>query len=240
MTEKSCVPDTAAVCENLQRVREQIEDACARCGRSRDEVRLMAVTKTVEAARINAAIRQGVTLIGENRVQEYRQKQPELLPVETHLIGHLQTNKVSRIVGQVAMIQSVDSLHLAQAIEQEAVRQNRCVEILAEVNIGGELSKSGVTAAEAAEFCAALREMPHLRLRGLMTVPPICETESEKRKYFSKMYQLFIDIQGKIVDNKNMNILSMGMSDDFVQAIQEGSTLVRVGSAIFGKRQYTV
>lgn len=237
MTEKWPVPEAADIKENLFRVRERIAEACARYGRREEDVTLLAVTKTVSAERINAAISCGVKEIGENRVQELLQKQPLLLPVEAHLIGHLQTNKVGQILGKVTMIQSVDSLHLAAAIQKGAEKLGISVDVLAEVNIGGEESKSGVSPDEAEEFCAALAAYPALRLRGLMTVPPISDSEKEKREYFFRMSQLFIDIQGKNVDNNSMNILSMGMSDDYVEAIAEGSTMVRIGSAIFGKRQ---
>lgn len=239
MTEKLCNPD-AALRDNLLRVRESIASACARAGRRENEVTLLAVSKTVTPERINEAIRLGVDRIGENRVQEYLGKRDALLPVEAHLIGHLQTNKVNQIVGKVAMIQSVDSLHLAEALDAAAQKRGLTLDILAEVNIGGEEAKSGVSPEEAAEFCARLQEMTALRLCGLMTVPPISETEVEKRKYFSEMCRLFIDIRDKNRDNKNIHILSMGMSDDFEEAILEGSTMVRIGSAIFGKRQYNI
>lgn len=237
MTEKWPAPETADVIDNLSRVRERIANACARYGRKEDEVTLLAVTKTVPPHRINAAISCGVGQIGENRVQELLEKQSLLLPVQTHLIGHLQTNKVNQIVGKVAMIQSVDSLRLAAAVCKAAEKQGIRADILAEVNIGGEESKSGVSPGEAEEFCTALAACPALRLRGLMTVPPISDTEAKKREYFSRMSQLFIDIRSKIVDNRNMDILSMGMSEDYVEAIAEGSTMVRIGSAIFGRRQ---
>ncbi len=242
MTEKLCNPEQerAALRDNLLRVRESIASACARAGRREDEVTLLAVSKTVAPERINQAIELGVDRIGENRVQEYLGKRDALLPVEAHLIGHLQTNKVNQIVGKVAMIQSVDSLHLATALNAAAQKRGLTLDVLAEVNIGGEEAKSGVSPEAAAEFCAQLQEMPALRLCGLMTVPPISETETEKRKYFSEMCRLFIDIRDKNRDNKDIHILSMGMSDDFEEAILEGSTMVRIGSAIFGKRQYNI
>lgn len=242
MTEKLCNPEQerTALRDNLLRVRESIASACARAGRHEDEVTLLAVSKTVAPERINQAIEMGVDRIGENRVQEYLGKRDALLPVEAHLIGHLQTNKVNQIVGKVAMIQSVDSPHLATALNAAAQKRGLTLDVLAEVNIGGEEAKSGVSPETAAEFCAQLQEMPALRLCGLMTVPPISETEAQKRKYFSEMCRLFIDIRDKNRDNKNIHILSMGMSDDFEEAILEGSTMVRIGSAIFGKRQYNI
>lgn len=242
MTEKLCNPEQerAALYENLSRVQEAIAAACARAGRREEEVTLLAVTKTVPTERINAAIELGVRCIGENRVQEFLGKREALLPVEAHLIGHLQTNKVSQIVGKVAMIQSVDSPRLAAALNAASQKQGLVTDILAEVNIGGEESKSGVSPEMAMEFCEQLREYPALRLRGLMTVPPISDLEAKKREYFSKMFRLFIDIRDKNRDNKDISILSMGMSDDFAEAILEGSTMVRLGSAIFGKRQYNI
>ncbi len=225
---------------NLRTVQETIASACAKSGRSEDAVRLLAVTKTVDAARINAAIRLGVRQIGENRVQEYLGKRDDLHldNVETHLIGHLQTNKVRQIVGQVDMIQSVDSVRLAEAISRVSVERGIVTPVLVEVNIGGEEAKSGI----APEFLDELLENIHgfsgIHVRGLMTVPPILTKECEKRAIFSKMYQLFVDNRAKKLDNIDMLELSMGMSGDYAEAIMEGSTIVRVGSAIFGIRQY--
>ena len=244
MTEKLCNPDLEEarrdIADNLARIREQIETACARAGRRSEEITLLGVTKTVPVEKINLAIDLGIAEIGENRVQEFLSKREALLPVKRHLIGHLQTNKAAQIVDKVDMIQSVDSLRLAAALQAAAEKRDVTVDILAEVNIGGEKSKSGVTPEDAVAFCEELAAFPRLHLRGLMTVPPICDTERKKREYFSRMCQLFIDIQAKKVDNSSMNILSMGMSDDFVEAILEGSTMVRIGSAIFGKRQYNI
>lgn len=242
MTEKSCNPEQelTIIGDNLARVREQIATACARAGRREEEVTLLAVTKTVPPERINMAIAQGVQQIGENRVQEFLGKREALQPVQAHLIGHLQTNKATQIVGRVALIQSVDSLRLASVLNDISQKRGLITDILAEVNIGGEASKSGVSPEIAAEFCEQLQEFSALRLRGLMTVPPISDSEREKREYFSRMCRLFIDIRDKKRDNKSMSILSMGMSDDFSEAILEGSTMVRIGSAIFGKRQYSI
>ena len=224
--------------ENLRRIEEEIAEACYRAGRAREEVALLAVTKTVAPGRINEAIRLGVARIGENRVQEYLGKKEalQLTGVETHLIGHLQTNKVSKIVGQVDMIQSVDSLHVAYAIDQASLRLHRVTDVLVEVNIGGEEAKSGVASDQTSELVAALGEMKGLRVRGLMTIPPISDTEKQKRDYFCRMQKLFIDIRDKKIDNVCMDILSMGMSSDYREAIMEGSTMVRIGTALFGKR----
>ncbi len=225
--------------DNLLRIEQALCNACAAAGRSREEITLMAVTKTVEPARINAAIAAGITCIGENRVQEFLKKRDDLqlAGVQKHLIGHLQTNKVRQIVGQVDMIQSVDSLRLATAISEASLKQGSIpTDVLVEVNIGDEASKSGVAVDELEELLWQLGEISGIRVRGLMTIPPILQTEAEKRAIFSKMRQLFIDIRGKNVDNVSMDILSMGMSSDYVQAVLEGSTLVRIGSALFGER----
>lgn len=237
----SSYDECAFVRDNLERIEEQIQAACDAAGRRRDEVMLMAVTKTVDAARINAALAAGITHIGENRVQEFLEKRDalQLHGVQAHLIGHLQTNKVRRIVGQVDMIQSVDSERLARAISDAAVKTERgCTDVLVEVNIGNEESKSGVPAAELERLLTSIADFKGIRVRGLMAIPPILQTEAEKRAVFQQMYKLFVDIRGKNVDNITMEILSMGMSMDYVEAIREGSTMVRIGSAIFGKRDY--
>lgn len=230
------------ICDNVQRIEEQIQNACIAAGRRREEVTLMAVTKTVSPERINAALACGIHCIGENRVQEFLEKREalHLEGVQAHLIGHLQTNKVKRIVGQVDMIQSIDSERLAQAVSDAALKTPQgCVDVLVEVNIGEEASKSGVPAEELQDLLEKISAFEGIRVRGLMAIPPILSSESEKRAIFSQMRKLFIDIRGKNVDNITMEILSMGMSMDYVEAIREGSTLVRIGSAIFGKREYT-
>ncbi len=238
MTEKLCNRESLEIHDNIARIRERIESACARAGRSANDVTLLAVTKTVSVERINLAIADGITQIGENRVQEFLSKKDALLPVTAHLIGHLQTNKAAQIADKVSMVQSVDSLRVAEALDKAACKSGKVLDILAQVNIGGEDSKSGVSPEEAEEFCAKLTAFSSLKLRGMMTIPPISYTEREKREYFFRMSQLFIDIRTKNVDNSSMEILSMGMSDDYEEAILEGSTMIRVGSAIFGKRYY--
>lgn len=228
------------ISENYLRIQEQILNACNDAGRSPNEVTLLAVTKTVDAERINAAIQLGVTDIGENRVQEFLGKRDDLnlQNVRAHLIGHLQTNKVRQIVGKVQMIQSVDSLRVAQAIHRYSKEQGIVTPILVEVNIGGEEAKSGIAPTELERLLTDIAPLDSIQVRGLMTVPPILEKEREKREIFSKMYQLFVDIGAKNIDNISMQILSMGMSDDYREAILEGSTMVRIGSALFGKRNY--
>lgn len=224
----------------LRSVEENVADACLRSGRHSDAVKLMAVTKTVDVHRINQAISLGVKLIGENRVQEFLGKKDNLCldGVQAHLIGHLQTNKVRQIVGAVDMIQSVDSLRLAEAISRVSLERGIVTPILVEVNIGGEEAKSGVDPDRLEELLEQIHNFAGIHVCGLMTVPPILTKESEKRAIFSKMYQLFVDNRAKKLDNIDMLELSMGMSGDYVEAILEGSTIVRVGSAIFGARQY--
>ncbi len=240
MTERS-YDDYAELEENLKRVEEEICAACAAAGRRREEVRLLAVTKTVPIERINRAIEFGVRQIGENRVQEYLQKSDALLcPVETHLIGHLQTNKVNAIVGKVDMIESVDSLRLAEMISRRSQTLGIITQVLVEVNIGGEESKSGVAPDKLDELLEKISPLPGIKVRGLMTIAPILTEERKKRAVFSKMLRLFVDKQGKKMDNIDMRELSMGMSGDFREAIAEGSTIVRIGSAIFGKRDYSI
>ena len=236
--EKSSI--NAMITDNYHRIQDQMYSACVEAGRKLDEVTLLAVTKTVDSDRINAAIQLGVKQIGENRVQEFLNKRNSLHldGVQAHLIGHLQTNKVRQIVGNVQMIQSVDSLRVAQAINRYSLESNIVTPILVEVNIGGEEAKSGVSPTELEKLLTELAPLDGIRVRGLMTVPPILQKEREKREIFSKMYQLFVDIGAKKIDNIDMQTLSMGMSGDFREAILEGSNMVRIGSALFGERNY--
>jgi pyridoxal phosphate enzyme (YggS family) len=228
----------AEIRENLRRIRAEIEEAAVRAGRDPAAVRLMAVTKTVPAELVNVAIADGVHLLGENRAQELCEKYPDYdkAGVEIHFIGRLQTNKVRQIIDKVDMVHSVDSQRLAAELNRQAQRAGKICDVLLEVNIGGEASKSGVAPEDLAELAEKLRDFPHLRRRGLMTIPTICDTIGESERYFSRMEELFIDIRDKNRDNKDITILSMGMSDDFSAAIRRGSTLVRVGTAIFGGR----
>ncbi len=228
------------ISENIKRIREDIALCCAKAGRDENEVRLMAVTKTVEAEKINIALSEGIDLIGENKVQELLSKLPLLEPktVEKHLIGHLQTNKVRQILGRADMIESVDSIRLASEISLEAKKRNITADILLEVNIGKEEAKSGFFPEDFIENIHMISEMSNIRVHGLMAIPPICAENDEIRGYFYKMRKLFIDIQSKKIDNVDMHVLSLGMSGDYKEAILEGSTLIRVGSSIFGERNY--
>lgn len=228
-----------ATIDNYKRIKENVNEAAVKAGRSTDDVRLMCVTKTVEAEYINPVLDLGADLIGENRVQEYLGKRDalHLSGVERHLIGHLQTNKVKQIVGEVDMIESVDSVKLAKEISKQSVNKGVTTNVLVEVNVGKEDSKSGIFMESLEELLGEIAQMPAIKIKGLMTIPPICD-ENEVRKYFSAMHQSFVDIKAKKIDNIDMEILSMGMSGDYEAAVLEGSNIVRVGSAIFGARKY--
>ena len=242
MTEKFTVDENRlkAVEDNYKSVKSRVEKAALKAGRNPADVRLMAVTKTVESVYINKVLDLGADLIGENRVQEYLGKKDELHldNVEKHLIGHLQTNKVKQIVGEVDMIESVDSVKLATEINRVSKNKGLITNILVEVNVGKEDSKSGIYIEQLEELLNEIALMSNIKVKGLMTIPPICDSEKEVSQYFSTMYQSFIDIRDKKIDNIDMEILSMGMSGDFEAAIANGSNIVRVGSSIFGARKY--
>lgn len=225
--------------ESWKRVRGSVEEAAIRAGRDPADVQLMAVTKTVEPVFINHAISLGATLIGENKVQEYLGKKPALEGAyEAHLIGHLQTNKVRQIVGEVDVIQSVDSVKLAREIGKVSEKKGVVSNVLLEVNIGLDPNKFGILPDALAETVCEIAEIPGVQVCGLMTVPPFDADTEKTQRFFSNMYRLYIDITEKKIHNIDMRILSMGMSGDFPQAIAEGATLVRVGTAIFGSRNY--
>ena len=226
--------------ENLKYIRSDIFDAAVKSGRNPDEINLMAVTKTVDTKFINHAIKNGVNLIGENKVQEFLLKEPELdlNNCKAHLIGHLQSNKVKKIVGKVETIQSVDSVEIAKEIGKRSLAIGLVSKILLEVNVGNEDSKFGFGYDEVFEKACEISEIDGVFIDGLMCVAPICEKESEIRTVFSNMHRLFIDIRDKKRDNIHMNVLSMGMSGDYKEAILEGANLVRIGSSIFGSRIY--
>ncbi|MDR1628639.1 MAG: YggS family pyridoxal phosphate-dependent enzyme [Oscillospiraceae bacterium] len=240
MTEK-CSPEFRSIADNIKEIKENIARACAQAGRAEQEVRLMAVTKTVAAEKINAALACGIDLVGENKVQEMLSKLDSLHPrgVEKHLIGHLQTNKVRQVVGVADMIQSLDSVKLAKEIEKQAEKLNIRQKVLLEVNIGNEDSKSGFLPEALEESIHEIAGMPHISVEGLMAIPPICEKSDDVRLHFKNMHKLFIDIRAKKIDNVSMSVLSMGMSGDYKEAILEGATMIRVGSGIFGARIYT-
>lgn len=225
--------------ENVQAVLAQVRQAALEAGRSPEAVILCAATKTQTDEAIRQAIAAGVTVCGENRVQELTAhlEAGAYAGAQVHFIGHLQTNKVKQVVGHVDLIHSVDSERLLRAIDAQAGKLGLCQDILLEVNLAGEQSKGGVPP-EALEPLARLAgELPGVCLRGLMAIPPISQNPGDNREYFSKLRQLFVDIKGKILDNQTkIDCLSMGMSGDYADAIAEGATLVRVGTALFGPR----
>ena len=226
--------------DNLKKVRDEIAETAVKSGRDPREVKLMAVTKTVSVELINHAIDCGVDLIGENKVQEVLLKRPELNleHCKLHLIGHLQSNKIKKIVGQVDMIQSVDSFETAQQISRRSGEQGIKTDILLEVNIGEDENKFGYSADEVADQLGKIAQLEFVKVKGMMTVAPNFKDSAKNQCVFDNMHKLFIDIGAKKMDNIDMDILSMGMSGDFKEAIAAGSTLVRIGSAIFGDRQY--
>lgn len=225
--------------DNLKEIRDNIAEAAVKDGRNPEEITLMAVTKTVEPCYINHAIECGIDLIGENKVQEFLGKKDELnlSGVDSHLIGHLQTNKVRQIVGEVSIIQSVDRLKVAREISKQSLKKELVTDILLQVNIGKEESKYGFDYDAVKDAFYEISELPGVNVRGLMAIPPICEGK-ELRDYFARMRKLYVDIKDENKDNDSISVLSMGMSSDYVPAILEGATLVRVGSSIFGERTY--
>lgn len=226
--------------ERLLAVKARIAEAARRVGRDPQEITLCAATKVQTDQTIQQAIAAGLAVCGENRVQElcaHLEADAYAGAQQVHFIGHLQTNKVNKVVGRVELIQSVDSLRLLQAIQKQAERLGIVQDILLQVNIGGEESKGGVEPEELDGLAAQAVSMPNVRLRGLMAIPPVAVDPEDNTQYFVAMRQLFVDMKEKIADNKNdINCLSMGMSKDYEQAIAQGATLVRVGSAIFGPR----
>ena len=228
------------IAENIAAIRARMDEEARRAGRDPKEILLCAATKMNDASRVREAIAAGVDCCGENRVQELVQKSAEHAydGAPVHFIGHLQTNKVKQVVGKVELIQSVDRLPLLQCIEKEAARQGIVQDILLEVNVGGEESKSGFTPEETPRIAAEMDAFPHCRLRGLMAIPPVSKNSGDNRRFFAEIQRIAVDIIAKKQHNIRMDILSMGMTDDFEDAIACGSTMVRVGTAIFGARYY--
>lgn len=227
--------------ENLAKVQENIRLACEKAGRQENEVTLIAVSKTKPVSMLEEVYQEGIREFGENKVQELTEKQA-VLPkdIHWHMIGHLQRNKVKNIVGSVALIHSVDSLRLALEISSQAVKKQVRQEILVEVNIASETSKFGISKEEAISLVEEIAKLPGLHIRGLMTIAPFVENPEENRIYFQKMRELSVDIASKNIDNVDVDVLSMGMTGDYMVAIEEGATMVRVGTGIFGERNYQV
>ena len=225
--------------DNILNINQKIADACKRTERDTSEVSLITVSKTKPLEQLKEAYAAGSRHFGENKVQEMLDKIPHMpSDVRWHMIGHLQRNKVKYIVDKVYMIHSVDSLRLAEEISKEAVKKQVTVKILLEVNVAGENSKFGTTCEEVSALAAMIAALPGISIQGLMTIAPYVENPEENRKYFRKLKQLSVDIMSKNIDNVCMNVLSMGMTGDYVVAVEEGATYVRVGTAIFGERDY--
>lgn len=227
--------------ENVIEVEKNIQAACDRAGRSREEVRLIAVSKTKPVSDIEEVLTTGILDYGENKVQELSDKY-DVLPknIRWHMIGHLQRNKVKYLIGKTVLIHSVDSLRLAEQIEHEAAKADTIMNVLIEVNVAGEESKFGTTCNEAIELVRAVAALKHVKIKGLMTIAPFTDNPEDNRIYFKKLKQLSVDIKSKNINNVDMDELSMGMTGDYEVAIEEGATMVRVGTGIFGERNYQI
>lgn len=225
--------------QNIAQVRQNIKQAAEKAGRNPDDILLLAVSKTKPVEQIKEAVSYGLTSLGENKVQEIMDKyEPMGEGIHWHLIGHLQTNKVKYIIDKVDMIHSVESIRLAEEIEKRAAAKDKVMDILIEVNIAQEESKFGIPVEEVESFLQEVSKFTHICVRGLMTVAPFVENPEENRLYFRKMRELLVDINAKKIHNINMDVLSMGMTGDYMVAIEEGATIVRVGTGIFGERYY--
>ena len=224
---------------SVAEVLRRISAACGRVGRNPEDVTLIAVSKTMPVEAIREAMDCGMVDFGENRPQELRDKQKEITePLRWHMIGSLQSNKLKYVVGKTVMIHSVDSVELAKEIAQMSLKKDVVTDVLIEINIAGEASKHGVSPEAAELFIRDIGNLSNVRVRGLMTVAPYTENAEENRLYFRKMKQLMVDINSKNIDNISMDVLSMGMTGDYEVAVEEGATLVRVGTGIFGHRTY--
>ena len=227
--------------ENIKLVEENIKKACEKVGRDVNEVTLIAVSKTKPYTAIEEALPTGVKDYGENKVQELCDKY-EILPkdIKWHMIGHLQRNKVKYLVGKASLIHSVDSIRLAEQIEKEYAKADEIANILIEVNMAQEESKFGITSEETEQLVREMAKFPHIRIKGLMTIAPYTDNPESNRVYFRNMKKLSVDIENKNIDNVSMSVLSMGMTGDYQVAVEEGATLVRVGTGIFGERNYNI
>ena len=227
--------------ENISKVRENIVKACEKAGRNPEEVTLIAVSKTKPVSAIEEALLSGTLDYGENKVQELCDKY-DVLPknIRWHMIGHLQRNKVKYSVGKTYLVHSVDSLRLAEQIEKEFAKHNQVCDILVEVNIAQEESKFGINAKETEELIRKIAKFEHVRIKGLMTIAPYTEDPESNRDYFREIKKLSVDIRDKNIDNVSMDVLSMGMTGDYMVAVEEGATMVRVGTGIFGERNYNI
>ncbi|MBP7058821.1 MAG: YggS family pyridoxal phosphate-dependent enzyme [Lachnospiraceae bacterium] len=229
------------ITENIKKIHENIEASCIKANRDPSEVELIAISKTKPISDIKLAYEAGERSFGENKVQDFCTKYPDLPEdIKWHLVGHLQRNKVKKIIGHVALIHSVDNYRLAEEINIQSKKAEIVTPILIEVNIAGEESKSGISINEAEEIIREIAPLDGIQIKGLMTVAPNLPNSEDTRPYFNKMHQLFIDIKNENIDNVLMDTLSMGMTNDYKIAIEEGSTMIRVGTAIFGSRNYNI
>lgn len=229
------------VTENLKEVEKNIMEACKKSGRDRNEVTLIAVSKTKPISMIEEAYETGIREFGENKPQELRDKYQELpKDIHWHMIGHLQRNKVKYVVGNASLIHSVESIRLSEAINQEAEKKDIVMPVLVEVNVAEEESKFGITVSDCETFIREIAKLEHISVQGLMTIAPFVENAEDNRKYFAKLRELSVDIAAKNIDNVSMCNLSMGMTGDYQVAIEEGATMVRVGTGIFGHRNYNL
>lgn len=226
---------------NLQEVERKIMEACDKAGRAREEITLIAVSKTKPVPMLQEIYDLGVRDFGENKVQELTDKEPQLpTDLRWHMIGHLQRNKVKQVIDKAVLIHSVDSVRLAKAIEAEAAKKDIIVQILLEVNVAEEDSKFGLKLDEVIPAVEEIATMPHVRIKGLMTIAPFVENPEENRTVFAQLQKLSVDIAEKNIDNVSVDILSMGMTNDYQVAIEEGATMIRVGTGIFGEREYHI
>lgn len=224
--------------ENLENINAKITAAAEKSGRKRDDILLLAVSKTVDVPRIKEAVALGIVELGENKPQEINRKYFEVENVKWHQIGHLQTNKVKYIIDKVCLIHSVDSVKLAEEISKRAKAKNIVMEILVEVNIAGEEAKHGVPLSEAEGLALEISKLDNIKVKGFMTVAPFVDNPEDNREYFSQMKKLFVDIKDKNYNNIDMKYLSMGMTNDYEVAIEEGANIVRIGTGLFGARDY--
>lgn len=239
MTEKLLTELTESFDLNFAEIKTKISKAAAKSGRSYSDIILLAAVKTVSPELINYAVKSGIEYIGDNRVQEMLSKEDCVTEeVHKHFIGHLQTNKVKDVIDRVEMIESVHSLKLANTISRVAIEKKKCMDILLEVNIGKEESKSGFFEEDIYTAIDEISKLDGVKVKGLMCIPPVCESKEQEKEYFEKMYKLFIDIRHKNIDNISMEFLSMGMSDTYELAIECGANIVRLGTLLFGKRIY--
>lgn len=236
MTEKSFADNFDL---NYREIMEGVAAAAQKSGRCAEDIIVLAATKTVSIENINYAISRGIKYIGENRVQEMLSKDDAVdKSAHRHFIGHLQTNKVKDVLGRVEMIESVDSIHLARKISDESEKRGIITDILLEINIGNEESKSGFTPSGVYAAIDEIAEFSGVRVRGIMSIPPVCVDNDVQRKYFEQLYEIFVDISAEKLDNSNRLYLSMGMSSDYELAIECGANIVRIGTALFGARDY--